>query len=197
MVGITGSLATGKSTVSAMFAERGAGVINADLLAHRGMRPGGACYKKILKAFGAGILNKGRIDRRKLAEVVFNSRPKLKKLEGIVHPFVIKEARAHARSFAKAGKNVIVLDVPLLFESGMDKLTDLTVTVRTSGAVQLARIKRQGRLSAQEAKRRIKAQFSLNEKVRRSDLVIDNNGPLHRTREQVKQIWNMLQRRYS
>ncbi|MCC6759322.1 MAG: dephospho-CoA kinase [Candidatus Omnitrophica bacterium] len=196
IVGVTGQLATGKSTVAAMFAERGAAVINADLLAHRALRPHGACFKKVVRAFGKDILKKGEIDRKGLAEIVFSDEKKLKKLEGIIHPFVIKETRRQAELFKKSGKSIVVLDVPLLFESKMDKGTDLSVVVKASRAVQLKRIAQQRRMEQWEALRRMRAQFSMAEKARRADIIVNNGGTLERTEKQVTKIWEMLQRRY-
>ena len=200
VVGITGHLGTGKSTVAAMFAQAGAAVINADLLAHHGMRPGGACFKRIVRAFGRQILVQGQIDRKKLGAIVFSPkagrRVKLKKLEAMIHPFVIRETQKQLRSLKKAGKRIVILDVPLLFESGMDHFADLTLVVKTNARVQLRRCSRQRRLSPLEARQRMRFQLPLAEKIRRADLVIDNNGTIHATRKQVKDIGNMIQRRY-
>lgn len=179
-----------------MFAERGAAVINADLLAHRALRPHGACFKKVVRIFGKDVLKKGEIDRKVLAGIVFSDEKKLKKLEGIIHPFVVKETRRQAGLFKKSGKSVVVLDVPLLFEANMDKGTDLTVAVKASRPVQLKRIAQQGRMEKGEALARMRAQFPMAEKARRADIIVNNGGTLERTKEQVTKIWEMLQRRY-
>ncbi len=196
ILGVTGQLSTGKSTVSAILAKLGAAVINADLLAHRGMRAGGACFKKVVRLFGAGILSKGQIDHKKLAQIVFTDLIKLKKLERIIHPFVMKATWAEIQVFKKAGKKVVVLDVPLLFESGMDRLTDLNVVVKTNAKVQMERVLIQGRLSRAEAKRRISCQMTMAEKALRADIVVNNNGTLKATEKQVNDIWDMIKRRY-
>ncbi len=196
IIGITGQLATGKTTVATMFSEEaGAQVINADLLAHRALRNQGACFKKVVKAFGADILHEGQIDRKKLAAIVFASPAKLKKLESILHPFVIRETRRHISLIKKAGPKVIVLDVPLLFESGMDKLADLTIAVKAGKQIQLARCLRQG-LSRSEAEKRMRFQWPMAENIRRADMIIDNGGTAAQTRKQIKKIWEVLQRRY-
>lgn len=200
VIGLTGGLATGKSTVAAMFADLGAGTINADLVAHHGLRPGGACFKKVLKTFGKQILRDGQIDRKALAQIVFRPKPAsrtlLKKLEGIIHPFVIRETKKQIRAFQKAGRKIVVLDVPLLFESGMDRLAELTLVVKASAQIQKARALKRGRISFQEARQRMRYQLPLSEKIRRADLVVDNGGPIKVTRKRVKEIWNMLNRRY-
>ena len=196
VIGVTGQLGTGKSTVAAMFAELGASVINADILAHRALRPYGQCYKKVVKTFGKSILNKTEIDHAKLSQIVFADEKQLRKLEKIVHPFVVKETRKQVAAFMKAGQEVIVLDVPLLFEAGMDKLTDITIAVKVSKAIQLARCARQGRLNRSQAIQRMRFQLPMSEKVRRADVIINNAGTLPQTKKQVKKIWEVVQRRY-
>ncbi len=196
ILGITGHLATGKSTVAAMFAAKGAGVINADLLAHRALRRQGACYKKVLALFGNEILSAKEIDRAKLAAIVFADAVKLKKLEKIVHPFVIEQTRKEVLLFEKAGKKVIVLDVPLLFESGMDKYTDSTIVVRATKKIQLLRIKAAGRLNYRQALDRMRFQWPMSKKARRADIIIDNGGTIVKTQNQVNKIWDMFQLRY-
>jgi len=196
VVGVTGQLATGKSTVAAMLAELGAGVINADLLAHRALRSNGACFKKVVGTFGNDILKKGEIDRQLLASVVFSNATKLKKLEGIIHPFVIKETRHQIGMFKKSGKKVVVLDVPLLFESKMNTLTDFTIAVKASRAVQLKRIAQQKKIERSQALRRMRAQLSMAEKARRADIIVNNGGTIVKTHQQVKEILEMLKRRY-
>ncbi len=196
IVGVTGQLATGKSTVAAMFAAFGAGVINADLLAHRALRPLGGCYLKVVKVFGKDILTDGQIDRAKLAARVFANLTELKKLEKIIHPFVIRETRKEILLFKKAGKKVVVLDVPLLFESGMDKLADITLVVKTNRTIQMARVKAQGRLSATYVFARIRMQWPMAQKARRADIIIDNGGSRKETQKYVKQVWEMINRRY-
>ncbi|MCB9771214.1 MAG: dephospho-CoA kinase [Candidatus Omnitrophica bacterium] len=196
VIGVTGQLGTGKSTVAAMFAEFGASVINADLLAHRALRSRGACYRKVVKTFGKGILSKTEIDHAKLSQIVFADEKQLRKLENIVHPFVIKETRKQVAAFKRAGQKVIILDVPLLFETGMDKLTDMTIAVKASKVKQLARCARQGRLNRSQAIQRMRFQLPMFEKVRRADMIVNNDGTLSQTKKQVKKIWEVIQRRY-
>ncbi len=196
VVGVTGQLASGKSTVSTMFAVLGASVINADLLVHRALRPEGECYKKVVSAFGQDILEHGEIDRKKLAALVFASPLYLRKLEWIIHPFVIKQTRKEIVLFKKAGKKIIVLDVPLLFESGMDKIVDITIAVKVTKKDGLLRCLAQGRLSRREALERIRFQLPMREKAHRADIIIDNGGTLKKTEKQVKDVWGMINRRY-
>lgn len=194
VIGLTGGLATGKSTVAAMFAKCGAHVINADKIAHQQMRPGTPGHRAIVKLFGKEILKGGRLNRKAIAARVFKDRTLLAALNRIVHPAVraatIKEIARLKRIDPKAN---VVLDVPLLFESKMDILTDVTVVVRSSREKQIARAKRNLGITAEEAGKRIRAQMPLREKIRQADIIIDNNGTLNQTQKQVKRIWQKLQ----
>ena len=194
VIGLTGGLATGKSTVAMMFAKLGARVINADRVARQQMRPGTPGYRAIVKLLGKGVVRRGRLDRKAIAGRVFKDRTLLAALNRVVHPAVravtLKEITRLKRTFPKAN---VVLDVPLLFESGMDKLTDVTVVVRASRKKQIARAKRNLGITAEEAGKRIRAQMPLRDKIRQADIIIDNNGTLNQTQKQVKRIWQKLQ----
>ncbi|MCB9758019.1 MAG: dephospho-CoA kinase [Candidatus Omnitrophica bacterium] len=196
VVGVTGQLATGKSTVAAMLADLGAGVINADVLAHRALRPAEGCFQKVVRVFGPEIVTRGQIDRKKLAAIVFNNPSQLKKLEAIIHPVVARETRKQILLLRKAGKLVIVLDVPLLFESGMDQLVDVTIVVKVSKKIQMQRCLRQHHLSREQALQRIRRQWSMTQKVRRADIIVENGGTIQETEKLVKKIWEMINRRY-
>ncbi|OGX37927.1 MAG: dephospho-CoA kinase [Omnitrophica WOR_2 bacterium RIFCSPHIGHO2_02_FULL_52_10] len=194
VIGLTGGLATGKSTVAAMLAKLGAKVINADKIAHQQMRPGTPGWRAVVKLFGKEVLNGGRVNRRAIAGRVFKDRTLLSALNRIVHPAVRAAIiREIARLKRKNPKAKVVLDVPLLFESGMGKLTDVTVVVRSSREKQIARAKRNLGITAEEARRRIMAQMPLREKIRQADIIIDNNGTLNQTQKQVKRLWQKLQ----
>lgn len=196
VLGVTGQLSTGKSTVAAMLADLGAGVINADVLVHRALRPGGACFKKVVRVFGAQIVVRGQIDRKKLAAIVFNSRDEVSKLEAIIHPFVAREICKQIAVLKKSGQSLIVLDVPLLFESGINQLADLTIAVKVSQHIQLRRCLKQKRLSRAQALQRMGLQWSMTKKARQADIIIENGGTIQQTEKQVKKIWEMINRRY-
>ncbi len=196
IVGVTGQLATGKSTVAAILADLGAGVINADLLAHRALRPGEHCFKKVVRIFGPELVMHGQIDRKKLADIVFNNPPELKKLEAIIHPVVIRETRKQILLLKKAGKPVIVLDVPLLFETGMDQLVDVTIVVKVNKKLQMTRCLKQHHLIRAQALQRIRRQWSMTQKVQRADIIVENGGTIKETEKLVKEIWEMINRRY-
>lgn len=193
ILGITGSLGSGKSTVAKMFRESGAAVIDADKIGHSLLKPGSRAYQKIIRHFREGILRRdGSIDRRKLASLVFKDEEKLKRLNRIMHPEIIRAIKTRVSS-SKPG--VLVLDAPLLIESGLQGLVDKLIVVKINRMKQLKRISlRKAPLSDKQALRRIKAQMPLKDKIRLADFVIDNNGTLSQTRKQVGQIRRLLWR---
>jgi dephospho-CoA kinase len=193
IIGITGSLATGKTTVASLFAENGSRVLNADIIAHRFMRKDEACYKPIIKNFSTAILTRGRIDHKKLAAIVFNDAYALKRLTKITHPLVIRHIRKKIKQFKKNKRNkAVVLDVPLLFESGLDAYVDVVIVVTAKKTQQIERIKKRLKISKSEALKRIKAQIPLTSKIRFADIIIDNSGNLNKTKRQVNLIWHDL-----
>ncbi|MBF0523062.1 MAG: dephospho-CoA kinase [Candidatus Omnitrophica bacterium] len=192
VVGLSGSLKTGKSTVAAMFVELGAFVVDADKIAHQEMTPQGSCYRPIVKVFGQKILNEdGMIDRKKLSGIVFKDRAQLNKLMKIIHPAVKKEIRKVVQSL-RGKQGILVLDVPLLFESGLHKEVDVSVVVKAHRQKQITRAVRQLKISKVQAGNRIKAQMPLKAKIRLANFIIDNNGTINQTRKQVVQIWDEL-----
>ena len=190
VIGLTGSLGSGKSTVAGMFAALGAEVLDADAIARQQTRPGTVCFRRIVKAFGKGILKAGRIDRKKVAQQVFRDPKQLRELERIVHPEVRKEISAQIKRLKR--KKIVVIDVPLLFEAKMDRDVDISVVVNASRTHQIARAAKLLDISKAEARRRIKAQMPLRQKIRLADMIIDNDGTIQQTKEQVKQIWEKL-----
>jgi len=194
VIGLTGSLATGKSTVAACFKRCGARVISADELAHQAIKPGTSGYRRIIKEFGQGICAGSRIDRRKLAAIVFKQPAKLKKLEGIIHPSVIRTIKSELR-LARRSRQWVVLEVPLLFEAGLNKCADVTGVVASTQAHQLQRARAHYAMSTADALRRIKAQMPLQKKIRLADFIIDNNGTKKQTEKQVKSLCQKLQQK--
>ena len=193
IVGLTGSLATGKSTVADMLRELGAKVLDADKMAHHLMRPGAPCFKSIVRSFGRGILGRGTIDRKKLASIVFNNGAALQKLEEIIHPRVIKKIKAELIRLEKAGRTqVVVIDAPLLMEAGLHRVADVIVVVKATQSQQIERAAKHLRITTSEAVRRIRAQMPLKEKVRLSDFVITNTTDLNQTRQRVQMVWFKL-----
>lgn len=193
VMGITGSLGAGKSTVAAMFGELGAKVLDADKIAHQQMRSGTACFRAILNALGKDILTAGKIDRKKVAACVFRDCKQLRKLERIVHPAVRRVILAKVKQYKRnRPKIVVVIDVPLLFESKLNSHVDLAVVVKASRAKQITRATKMLGITKAEAVRRLKVQMPLRKKIRLADMIIDNNATLKHTQKQVKQIWKKL-----
>lgn len=194
VVGVTGGLATGKTTVAVMFGHLGAGVIEADKIVHRHLNRGGLCFAPVLKVFGSDILTQGAVDRRKLAAVVFKNPKKLSRLVRIVHPVVRREIKRELKRERRAGKHqVIVLDVPLLFEAGLDAQVDLSIVVKTARRKQLERAVLHLGISRREAQERMSAQMPLKDKIRLADIIIDNSHGKTETKKQVRRIWQRIQ----
>ncbi|MCU0560157.1 MAG: dephospho-CoA kinase [Desulfobacterales bacterium] len=194
VAGLTGGIASGKSTVSAVLAEAGARVIDADRIAREIVRRGTVAHKRILAHFGGRILGPdGDIDRRRLAEIVFDDPHERRVLEGIVHPGVQEEiARRLERLRRENAGAVVVLDVPLLFESGMHHGLAEVIVVYVPEAVQLERLMRRDRLPQAAALARIRAQMPLAAKRALATRVIDNSGTPEQTRRQALEICRQL-----
>jgi dephospho-CoA kinase len=194
IIGLTGSLKTGKSTAAKFFKDCGAVVIDADKIVHESIQRRGKCFTKVVKIFGKEILSKGEIDRKKLGQIVFHDPKQLVKLEKIIHPVVVGEIKAAIKSYRrKQAKKVLVLDVPLLIESGLDKLVDVTVVVAAKQRLQIQRAVQQLHVSPQQALKRIQAQMPLKEKIQWADCVIENNGTIPNLRKKVHSIWQKVQ----
>ena len=180
LVGLTGGVATGKSTVAKMFKQCGAIIIDADQLARNVVKPGKSAWREIVTLFGKTVLNPDRsLDRQALGSIVFRNRTKRRQLERIIHPRVAREQKRLVRRIAKRKPHAVVIyEVPLLFEAGVDKRVDKTIVVTANRETQVARLKKRNSLSRAEAIRRIQAQMSLSKKVRMADIVID--GTLRR-----------------
>lgn len=191
---MTGSFGSGKTTVAKMFARMGAFIIDADEIAHQSIEPGKPSWKKIVSSFGNGILRRDRyIDRRKLGEKVFSDRRRLKKLCDIIHPFVYKEIGSKISALRKAEPSAIVmLDVPLLFESGGEKRVDKVIVVKAPLTRQVERAKARFGLGRKDIMRRIRAQMPLSKKIRSADFVIDNSGSIIETGKQARAVWKKL-----
>jgi len=193
IVGLTGSVGTGKSTVANFFQELGAYVIDWDELARDVVQPHSKAWKEIVEYFGKDILNEDlTINRQKLAEIVFSDKKKLEKLNQIVHPEVFKEDERIADEIKNLDPDaLIVKDIPLLFELTRPIFVDRIVVVTASEQTQLRRLVEKG-MSREDAQNRIKSQFPLKEKTKSADFVINNDGSLEETRKQVGEIHSLL-----
>ncbi|MBI4366734.1 MAG: dephospho-CoA kinase [Deltaproteobacteria bacterium] len=193
-LGLTGGIATGKSTAAEMFAEAGWPAISADAIAHGLMVPGSPVADAVFRAFGMALrAADGGVDRRRLGAIVFADADKRKMLETIVHPSVRAAIADAVRSHAAAGAAVCVFDIPLYFESGYDWQCDWAVVVTCAPAQQVARCRAKFGISEAEAAARIQTQWPMAEKIRRADFVIDSSGSYAKTRAQVARIVASLQ----
>jgi dephospho-CoA kinase len=190
VIGITGSYGSGKTTVAGMFGRLGAYVIDADKVYHSLMMPGKSCHKKIAGYFGKAVLNKtGHIDRKKLGKIVFGEKSKLKVLNNLVHPEILKEIRRMAKS---SRKEVVVIDAPLLLETCFYKEVDKVVLISNKKELQIKRIKGGRGLSCADTVKRIGMQMPFKKKLAFADFIIDNSGTKIKTLNRVKEIWENL-----
>ncbi len=194
VIGITGSMGTGKSTVAEMFASLGAKVIDADRICHKLLNSCGKIHKQITSILGKDILNgNGNISRRKLAEIVFVKKPfTLKALNSVIHPEAIKVILAGIQKARLEEFPAVVIDAPLLLESGFGGICDIVVVVTTRREIQKKRILMKKNFSDAQIKGRISSQYSLAAKKKKADYVIDNNGCLEATCQQVEKIWRQV-----
>jgi dephospho-CoA kinase len=194
LVGLTGGIATGKSTVAAAFRDLGAVVIDADVLAREVVEPGQPAYEEIVAAFGRGILDAdGRIDRKALGAVVFADPVERRRLEAITHPRIRERLRAKLAELAERGfEGVVIFDAALMIESGNYRQMDRLVVVVASEEAQLERQRARDRTSAEDAARRIRSQMPLAQKAELADHVIDNSGDLATTRARVREVHRAL-----
>jgi len=187
ILGLTGGIATGKTTVAKMFASFGAKVIDADRISHRLMDEDKKLKERIISVFSEDVLGKnGRIKRGRLAALIFDNPSALRRLNKIMHPAIISRIK---KELKECKQKVAVLDAPLLIEAGLSELVDKLIVVKADEKIQVSRCRQKTGASKQEIKKRIRAQMPLSEKIAVADYVIDNNGRLDRTRKQVKEIW--------
>jgi dephospho-CoA kinase len=196
VIGITGSIATGKSTISKMIKELGYTVVDADVAARAVVEPGEEAYKEIVKQFGDDILSHdGSLNRKKLGDIVFNNEEKRLLLNSIVHPAVRKWMNNQKENAFERGEKVVFLDIPLLFESKLTHMVEKIIVVYIDQQTQLERLMSRNDLTKQEASARINSQLSIEEKKQLADAVIDNRGTIEESKEQLLTIlknWNVL-----
>jgi dephospho-CoA kinase len=189
-VGLTGAIATGKSTVGAMLRELGCHLLDADKIAHRMIEPGGAAYDQVVSEFGSGILTAdGRVDRSKLGAIVFADPARMAHLNAIAHPLVLASLDREFAAIEQAEPNAIaVVEAALLIEAGYRSKLDVLVVTWCMPEQQLARLTQRDAgkgLTTEQARQRIAAQMPAEEKRRMADVAIDCSGTIEQTREQV------------
>lgn len=193
IIGLTGGIATGKSTVSQFFKEAKIEVIDTDIIAREVVEIGTPGYQELLEAFSDEIiLPTKHINRKKLASIVFNDKIQLNRLNNIIHPYVKKEVKKRIEQFTLLNHQIIVVDVPLLFESGFESLVDFVIVVYADDDVQIQRCVNRDKISEKEAKLRIDAQMPLSQKVGLADYVIKNNYSILDTKIQFNEILDKI-----
>ncbi|MGH7653747.1 MAG: dephospho-CoA kinase [Gemmatimonadaceae bacterium] len=197
VAGLTGNIASGKSTVARLLGERGIPVIDADLLAREATAPGSPALAAIVARWGAGMRDAGgSLDRAALRHIVFNDATARAALDAIVHPLVEARRNALLAAARERGDRVQVCDIPLLFEAGLSARMDVIVLVDAPRDLRLARLMRDRKLDRAEATAMIDAQMPSEEKRARSDYVIDNDGTLELLATRVQDMWRAVEREH-
>lgn len=194
-LGLTGGIATGKSTADTILREQGIPIIDADLIAHQLMLPNEKNYEAIVNKFGKEILSLDQtIDRKKLGEIVFNDKMKLTLLNEITHPNIVAEIKRQMSKFRQDHAAIVVLDIPLLFEGKLENLCDGVLLISASKQIQMHRLMVRNNLSEKQAASRIASQMSLIEKKNLADYVIENNGSVAELRKKIAAVLTSLER---
>ena len=193
-IGLTGGIATGKSTVSSMLIRKGALLVDADIIAREVMLPGHPVLAEVAAHFGQDvIMADGQLDRKKLGEIIFNDPKERLVLNEITHPAIRREIRRQTAEYeAVYPQRLVVVDIPLLYESELQSLFEKVVVVYVSREKQLQRLMERDGISEERAEARLKSQMDIEQKKLMADYVIDNSGTLTETNQQVDKLWNRL-----
>lgn len=196
IIGLTGSIASGKSTVANMMRELGLPIVDADVVARDVVEPGTETLKMIVKQFGADILlEDGQLNRPKLGDIIFHEPAKRKMLNDIMHPAIRAEMLRQRDAYLAAGEKHVVMDIPLLFESKLQHFVERILVVSVKEEVQLRRLMERNALSKEDARARIRSQLPVSEKEKGAHAVIYNNEKIEQTEEQLKKIltyWKVI-----
>jgi len=195
IIGLTGSIGTGKSMISEQFRTLQIPVVDADVIAREVVEPGKSAYDSIVESFGEDILHDDKtLNRQALGSIVFQDETKRKQLNNIIHPAIRKEMLEQRDDYVSQGASCVVLDIPLLYESKLTHFVDKVLVVTVEPGVQLQRILDRDKMSEEEALRRIQSQIPVAEKAEIADAVIDNNGSIEDSYEQLDTVltkWNV------
>lgn len=195
IIGLTGGIATGKSQSSKIFKKLGCYIIDADKLSRELTTKDGKCLKSIVDVFGTDILkDNGTLDRKKLGKIVFSDKQAKMELEHIIHPHIIRKTNEIiAKKFSFVD---IIVDAPLLFEVGLDRICDKIIVVYAKHSIQIKRFMKRDNISEQEAEKRIALQMPIEDKMRMADITIDNSGTLTELNRNIKSAYKFLKDRY-
>ncbi len=193
VIGLTGGIGSGKSTVSQCLAELGAVILDADKVGHEAFKPSTEAWREVVAAFGRQILTpSGEIDRKKLGEIVFSQPESLSRLNQIMHPRMYDMMQAQIEEYRRQGVDVVVLEAAILIEANWTSLVDeVWVTVAPEATV-LKRLKEQRGLAEEQTLARIRSQLSAEERAKHADVVINNDGELDEVKAKVKELWARL-----
>jgi len=196
VLGITGGIATGKSTVMRLFAELGARVLSADDIAREVLAKDMPAYRDVIEYFGSGVvLPDGEIDRAALARIIFNEPDARKILDDVTHPRIISRMQEHIKQFKECpqcSNAILVVEIPLLFECGLEDMVDEVLLVAAEQGTQIDRLTMRNEISSEEALRRIHAQMPMEVKIGKADRVIWNDGTLQDLQQTIRRIWEEI-----
>ncbi len=193
VIGLTGGIGSGKTTISHYLGELGAVVIDADKVGHEAFKPGTEAWNDVVKTFGKDVIaENGEVDRKKLGAIVFGDPVALKTLNSIMHPRMKEMMRRRLEELRAEGVSGVVIEAAILIEAGWTDLVDEVWVATAPEAAVLARVKAQRGVAEEQTKARISAQLSTEERVKHADAVINNSGDLAAMREQVRGFWERL-----
>ena len=193
VVGLTGGISSGKSTISSWFLQKGIVVLDADQIVKNLQRPNSPLVLKLAEEFGASIVNEnGELVRDVLGKIIFYDNEAKERLNAMIHPLVQAKLEEEIERLKKVGEGLVVLDIPLLFESRFEALVDRTVVVYVSPDVQLQRLMKRDQIDREYALAKMNSQMSLDEKRARADYVLINNGTMGQLREQFDHLFEVL-----
>lgn len=193
VVGLTGGISSGKSTISSWFLQKGIVVLDADQIVKNLQRPNSPLVLKLAEEFGASIVNEnGELVRDVLGKIIFYDQEAKERLNAMIHPLVKAKVEEEIERLKKAGEGLVVLDIPLLFESRFEALVDRTVVVYVSPDVQLQRLMKRDQIDREYALAKMNSQMSLDEKRARADYVLINDGTMGQLREQFDHLFEVL-----
>ena len=190
VIGLTGGIGTGKSEAAKYMVSLGAVLIDADVVGHEAYKPHAEAWRRVVEAFGEGILQaSGEIDRRSLGAIVFSDPEQLKKLNGIMHPLMAQMVQERIDALGAEGAEVVVVEAALLYEAGWDSLVQEVWVTDSSEEAVISRLSQRNGMSEEEARRRLASQMSRSERLSRADIVIDNSGDITQMRKVIDELW--------